>query len=191
VPYDELSDDRLITLVTQGERDALGALYDRHGKSVFGLVYHLLRDPARAEEVTQEVFLNVWLKAATFRPERGRFQTWLMSTAHHRAVDELRRDHRQQGTLEQAGWDALLSAGTPEDSPAEGAQRAEEGETVRKALKRLPPEQGKVIEMAYYQGFSQSEIAQRLQQPLGTVKTRMRLAMQKLRAALTRYQESS
>ena len=189
VAYDELSDGQLVTLMMQGERDALGALYDRYGKAVFGFTYYLLRDPDRAQEVTQEVFLNAWLKAGSYRPERGSFQTWLMTAAHNRAVDELRRNSRQQNTLEQAGWDALLSAGTPEDSPAKGAQRAEEGEAVRKALKRLPPEQGKVIEMAYYQGFSQSEIAKRLQQPLGTVKTRMRLAMHKLRAALATYQE--
>ena len=188
--FDDLPDDQLVTLVTQREPDALGALYDRHGKGVFGFALHLLREPARAEEMTQEVFLNVWLKAESFRPERGSFHTWLMTMTHHRAVDELRRDRRQQNTLAEAGRDILLTGGPPEDGPAEGAQRSEEGAAIRKALKTIPPEQKQVIELAYYKGLTQSEIAQRLEQPLGTVKTRMRLAMQKLRTALAVYEGS-
>ena len=159
-------------------------------RGVFGFALHLLRDPARAEDMTQEVFLDVWLKAVSFRPERGSFHTWLMTMTHHRVVDELRRDRRQQNTLVEAGRDILLTGGPPEDSPALGAQRAEEGAAIRKALKTIPQEQKQVIELAYYKGLTQSEIAQRLEQPLGTVKTRMRLAMQKLRTALAVYEES-
>ena len=189
-PYDDPSDEQLVTLVTQGEAQALGALYDRHSRAVYGLVLHMLRDHARAEEMTQEVFLNLWLKARTFRSDRGSFRTWLMTVSHHRVVDELRRDNRQQNTLAEAGRELLVTGIVSLDTPEAGAQRSEEGAAVRLALSTLPSEQKEVVELAYYNGFSQSEIAQRLHQPLGTVKTRMRLAMQKLRAALALYQES-
>ncbi len=190
MPYDELPDEQLVTLITQGDRDALGALYDRHGKAVFGFVYYLLQDPGRAQDVVQEVFLRVWLKASGYHAERGKFQTWLMSMAHHRAVDEMRRTRRQQNTLESAGRLTLPTKGGTEDIPLKEALQSEVGEVVRAALANIPAEQYKVIELAYYQGYSQSEIAERLQEPLGTVKTRMRLGMQKLRAALAPFQET-
>ena len=186
---DGLADEQLVTLVSQGERDALAALYDRHGKAVFGLVLHILRDPARAEEAAQDVFLSLWLRAATYQPQRGKFQSWLLAMAHHRAIDELRRARRQQATLEQEGRLTLL-VDLPQDSVEKGAQRQEESEAVRNALAVIPAEQRQVIEMAYFKGYTQSEIAQQLQQPLGTVKTRMRLAMQKLRATLAPFQEA-
>lgn len=189
MPYDELPDEQLVVLVTRGEHQAFAALYDRHGKAVFGLAIHMLRDRLRAEEVSQEVFLDVWRNAAAFRPEKGSFHTWLMAISHHRVVDELRRHRRRETTLEEAGREALVSQGASLDSPDTEALRSEEAQAVRKALDGLPSEQCRVVEMAYYHGLTQSEIAQRLQQPLGTVKTRMRLAMQKLRAALAAYKE--
>ncbi len=189
MPYDELPDEQLVTLITQGDKDALGALYDRHGKAVFGFVYYLLQDSGRAQDVVQEVFLRVWLKASSYHADRGKFQTWLMSMAHHRAVDEMRRNRRQQNTLESAGRLTLPTSSGTEDIPLKEALQSEAGEVVRAALATIPAEQHKVIELAYYHGYSQSEIAERLQEPLGTVKTRMRLGMQKLRAALTPFQE--
>lgn len=188
--YDGLPDEQLVALVTHGAPQALGALYDRHGRAVYGLALHLLRDPARAEEMTQEVFLNLWLRAATYRPDRGSFHTWLMTVCHHRVVDELRRHRRQENALAEAERDPVIHSVTPFGSPEEGAQQSEEGAAVRRALNTLPAEQSQVVELAYYHGLTQSEIAARLRQPLGTVKTRMRLAMQKLRAALAIYQES-
>ena len=190
MPYDELPDEQLVTLITQGDKDALGALYDRHGKAVFGFVYYLLQEPGRAQDVVQEVFLRVWLKASGYHPERGKFQTWLMSIAHHRAVDEMRRNRRQQNTLESAGRLTLPTSGGTENIPLKEALQSEVGEVVRAALSTIPAEQHKVIELAYYRGYSQSEIAEQLQEPLGTVKTRMRLGMQKLRAALAPFQET-
>lgn len=190
MPYDELPDEQLVTLITQGDRDALGALYDRYGKAVFGFAYYLLQDSGRAQDVVQEVFLRLWLKASSYRAERGKFQTWLMSMAHHRAVDEMRRSRRQQNTLESAGRMTLPTKGGTEDIPLKVALQSEAGEVVRAALAAIPVEQCKVIELAYYHGYSQSEIAERLQEPLGTVKTRMRLGMQKLRAALAPFQET-
>ncbi|MBI2170738.1 MAG: sigma-70 family RNA polymerase sigma factor [Chloroflexi bacterium] len=187
--YGALSEEQLIALVQQGDRDALGELYDRRSKAVFGFALHLLRDMAKAEEVTQEVFLNVWLKARTFDPSRGGFNTWVMTMAHHKAIDQMRRIQRQRTALEEAAQDSLVHLDTSSDSPLMGAQKAQEAETVRKALETLPAEQRTVITLAYYQGLSQSEIATRLKQPLGTVKTRMRLAIQKLRVALAPFQE--
>lgn len=185
-----LSEEQLVALLQQGDSSALGELYDRRGKAVFGFALHLLRDQAKAEEVTQEVFLNVWQKARTYDPSRGGFSTWLMTMVHHRAIDELRRNQRQRASLEQSAQDALVQINTSSsDSPADSAERAQDAEAVRKALEALPAEQSSVVTLAYYQGLSQSEIAARLQQPLGTVKTRMRLALQKLRIALAAYQE--
>ncbi|MBI4312367.1 MAG: sigma-70 family RNA polymerase sigma factor [Chloroflexi bacterium] len=189
--YVEQSEEQLIALVQRGDRDALCEIYDRRGRAVYGLALHLLRDQGRAEEVTQEVFLNVWLKAKTYDAAKGSFSTWLMTMTHHKAIDEMRRSGRQRAALEQAGLDALLFPNTNSNGPLEGAQKAQEAEVVRKALDVLPPEQRSVVQLAYYQGLSQSEIAARLQQPLGTVKTRMRLALQKLRAALAAFQEPS
>ena len=189
--YNDLPDDQLVALTAQGGRDAFGALYDRHGSSVYRLALYLLQDRTKAEEITQEVFLDVWLKATFFRPERGPFHAWLMAIAHHRAVDELRRNRRQRDVMAEAGMNAIIEERTRAITADEGAQHSEEAVIVRKSLEVLPSEQKQVVEMAYYQGLTQTELAQRLQQPLGTVKTRMRLAMQKLRTALGAYQEQT
>ncbi len=186
-----LTEEQLVAMLQQGDSGALGELYDRRGKAVFGFALHLLRDPAKAEEVTQEVFVNVWQKARTYDPSKGGFNTWLMTMVHHRAIDELRRSQRQHASLELAGQETLVRDNTSADSPADSAERAQDAQAVRTALETLPAEQRSVVTLAYYQGLSQSEIAARLQQPLGTVKTRMRLALQKLRSALAPYQEST
>lgn len=187
--YEHLEDEQLVTLIIQKDQGGLGALYDRYGKAVFGFVYHLLGDIGHTEEVVQEVFLRVWLRASTYRPERGRLQTWIMSMAHHRAVDELRKRRRLQDTLETEARLTLMYSPAQEDTAAKEAEQREEGEAVRKALESLPEEQRQVIQMSYYEGYSQSEIAELLQHPLGTVKTRMRLGMQKLKTALASLQE--
>ena len=187
--YQHLEDEQLVSLIVQQDQGGLGALYDRYGKAVFGFVYNLLRDAGQAEEVVQEVFLRVWFRAATYRPERGRFQTWIMSMAHHRAVDELRKRRRLQNVLETEARLTLMDSRAQEDTAAKGAEQREESEIVRKALESLPQEQRQVIQMSYYEGYSQTEIAELLQHPLGTVKTRMRLGMQKLKTALASLQE--
>ncbi len=186
--YEGLADEELVTLVMLGEREALGELYSRHAKAVYGLTLHLLRDPTGAEEVTQEVFINLWKKAALFRPERGKFTTWLLTMAHHRTIDELRRSNRQRNAAAEIARN-VLGGSNSEEGPQDIAQRLVEAREVRKALDVLPPEQLETIVLSYYKGYSQSEIAKILNQPLGTVKTRMRLAMQKLRVALTLQRE--
>ncbi len=187
--YEHLEDEQLVSLIVQQDQGGLGALYDRYGKAVFGFVYNLLRDAGQTEEVVQEVFLRVWFRAATYRPERGRFQTWLMSMAHHRTVDELRKRRRLQSILETEARLALMESRAQEDTAAKEAEQREESEIVRKALESLPEEQRQVIQLSYYEGYSQTEIAELLQHPLGTVKTRMRLGMQKLKTALASLQE--
>ena len=186
--YDGLPDEELVTLLTLGEKEALAELYSRHVRAVYSLVLHLLQDTGKAEEVTQEVFLNLWKKAATFRPERGKFLTWLLTTAHHRTIDELRRTRRQRNAFDEIAQNSKSEVNMVE-SPLERAERLEEAGTVHKALEILPPEQLQVVVLAYYKGYSQSEIAQILNHPLGTVKTRMRLAMQKMRASLSQLSE--
>lgn len=187
--YEHLEDEQLVSLIVQQDQGGLGALYDRYGKAVFSFVYNLLRDAGQAEEVVQEVFLRVWFRAATYRPERGKFQTWLMSMAHHRTVDELRKRRRLQSILETEARLALMESRAQEDAAAKEAEQREESEIVRKALESLPEEQRQVIQLSYYEGYSQSEIAELLKHPLGTVKTRMRLGMQKLKTALVSLQE--
>ena len=187
--YEHLEDEQLVTLIIQQDQGGLGALYDRYGKAVFGFVYHLLGDIGHTEEVVQEVFLRVWLRASTYRPERGKLQTWIMSMAHHREVDELRKRRRLQDILETEARLTLMYSRAQEDTAAKEAEQREEGAAVRKALQSLPEEQRQVIQMSYYEGYSQSEIAELLQHPLGTVKTRMRLGMQKLKTALASLQE--
>ena len=181
--YDALGDEELVVSVSLGNRDALGELYTRHSRAVYGLALHFLRDTNRAEELTQEVFINLWNKADKFRPERGRFLPWLLTTAHHRTIDELRRDKRDRGAMTEIARFGLSNNST-EEGPAERAERLENSQVVREALDILPQEQQQVVILAYYNGFSHSEIAHILDQPLGTVKTRMRLAMQKLRASM-------
>ena len=187
--YEHLEDEQLVSLIVQQDQGGLGALYDRYGKAVFGLAYNLLGDAGQTEEVVQEVFLRVWLRASTYRPERGRLQTWIMSMAHHRAIDELRKRRRQRDILETEARLILMDSRAQEDTAAKEAEQREESGIVRKALESLPEEQRQVIRMSYYEGYSQSEIAELLQHPLGTVKTRMRLGMQKLKTALASFQE--
>lgn len=189
--FEANTDEELIGLVSAGELSALDDLYSRHSRAVYGFVYYLLRDPAKAEEVTQEVFVNVWQKATSYRAERGSFTTWVMTMAHHKAIDELRRTQRHRSAMENLTRHAAIEGEAVEGTPYESAQRAEAAEAVQRALQSLPQEQRQAIVLAHYHGYTQSEIADRLEQPLGTIKTRMRLGLRKLRTALAATQELS
>ena len=180
--YDDLRDDQLITLISNGEKEALEVFYNRHAPSALSLARYMLRDTTLAEEVTQDIFVNLWLKASSYNPQRGKPKSWFMSIAHHRIIDVLRsRKRRAQSTNEVAH--ELLDL-HPSSGPGteELAYRNLARDSILKALAGLPPEQREVIVLAYFEGYSQSEIAAKLGQPLGTVKTRVRLGMQKLRA---------
>ena len=182
--YRRLADESLIQMIVHARPEGLSELYDRYGRLVFSLALHTVGDAATAEEITQDVFLRVWQRSAQYRAEAAKVSTWVSSIARHRAIDWLRRQGaRPEG--QSVGWADV----SPEEEPAaEGAEQAAElamqRQQVRAAVTQLPEEQQRVLALAYFQGLSQSEIAETLHMPLGTVKTRLRLAMDKLRGML-------
>ena len=183
--YEEASDDTLMDEVRRGDGRAIAALYDRYSNLVFSLGLRMLGDRESTEELVQEVFLRAWRQAASYQPSLGRLSSWLLGIARNLAVDELRRrGARPQQTAgdpeEQLGQIASTNTENPEEEVANNSRRAE----IQRALDMLPPPQRRVMELAYYSGLTQVEIAEQLGDPLGTVKTRMRLATQKLRELL-------
>ncbi len=182
--YQELEDQELIHRSALGEKDALEELYTRYSTSVYSLARFMLRNEALAEEATQDIFLNIWLKAASFNPDRGKARSWLMSVAHHKVVDIIRSRRRSITMAHPTDYETLDLLPSSQRPTDEEAVLNLERERIKLALTTLPEAQREVIVLAYYQGLSQSEIAQKLEQPLGTVKTRVRLAMQKLRVEL-------
>jgi RNA polymerase sigma-70 factor, ECF subfamily len=173
--------EQLLARVGTGDRAAFGALYDATAARVFGLVRRLVVDPAQAEEVTQDVYLEIWQTAPRFDPARGSAVTWMFTLAHRRAVDRIRAS--------QASRDRDLRVGArdldvPVDTVAEAVEVRVEHERVHGALRELSELQRECVSLAYYGGLSQREIAERLEVPLGTVKTRLRDGMIRLRSAL-------
>lgn len=185
--YQEVPDHTLLHQITREEEGALETLYARYSTSVFSLAMFMLRQQPLAEEVTQDVFLNIWLKAATYKADRGEPKAWIMSIAHHRIVDVIRSRRRAPPTSEPREFDLLELLPSSDASTEEEVERSLDRDRIVKALATLPEAQQQVIILAYFEGYTQSEMAEKLQQPLGTVKTRVRLAMQKLRAALEEY----
>src|SRR5258708_6038676 len=164
--------ESLIRRLTSGDHRALGEFYDLYAGLVNGLALRILRDRAEAEDVVQEVFVQVWRQAARFDPRRGSPEAWLCTIARTRALDRLRRRTSRR---------AAASSGAPGAAASPGS---EEALAVRKALGGLSPDERRALELAYYEGFTQSEIAERLREPLGTIKTRIRTAMIRLREVL-------
>ena len=178
------SDADLLHLISVGRTQALEALYGRYSDAVFSLVRYILRDDGMAEEVTQDTFLNAWRSASSYVSRRGKVSSWLFSIAHHRAIDELRRRHRREkGQVHREVELAGQPSGEGSDPYRYTVLQLQRGR-VREALLELPPEQREVVTLAFYRGLTHSEIAKSLRKPLGTVKTRMRLALRKLRKAL-------
>jgi RNA polymerase sigma-70 factor (ECF subfamily) len=178
------SDEALVLRVRGRDEHAFEQIYSRYADLVYSVALRVLADPALAQDVTQEVFLRIWRAPASYDVSRGRFANWLVSVARNRAVDEVRMRGRRR--LREVGVSAV-----PEDppdgrieDPSVAAQAEAERVVVRRALRALPEEQRTALELAYFGGLTQQEIAQLLNQPLGTVKTRTRLAMKKLRLAL-------
>lgn len=163
---------------------ALADLYDRHGAGVYGLILRIVRSPGDAEEVTQEVFLYAWDRARQFDPGRGSMTTWLFTLARSRAIDRIRSFRSQERRREGLRLEQAASAGVSPPLPDRAAEQADARTGVRAALAGLVAEQREVLELAYFDGLSQSEIAEHLRTPLGTVKTRMRQGMIRLRDAL-------
>ena len=186
----EDADDRLLLQrIVEKDKDALDSLYGRYATPIYSLALHMLKQPSLAEEVTQDVFLNIWLKADSFNSARGQPRSWIMSVAHHRVVDVIRSRRRTVSMTDPDGYETLERLPTGGPSVEGQVQQNLDRERIMGALATLPENQREVILMAYYEGYSQSEMADRLEQPLGTIKTRVRLAMQKLRAALQDYDD--
>jgi RNA polymerase sigma-70 factor, ECF subfamily len=179
----EPSDEALVERVRRQDMAAFGLLYDRYARSVYVLAVTAL-DRAEAEEIVQEVFLHLWRKADQFQSERGPFGAWFMTIARHHVWDVSRRLHREPSLSAEVIDQLLMESAISAANVEEEAWSKEVGEAVLHALQGLPAEQRRVLILAYFGGLSQSSIAQSLGWPLGTVKKRIRLGMQKLRTAL-------
>ncbi len=173
-------DTDLMGAVARGDKDAFATLYDRFVDQVYGLIRKVLRDPAQSEEVAQEVFVDVWRTARRYDPDRGAVATWLMTLAHRRAVDRVRSEQSARRRDEHVGQREPRVF----DSVAEAVETTLEHEQVRRALGQLTDLQREAIELAYYGGNSYRDVAELLGTPLGTVKTRMRDGLVRLRDAL-------
>lgn len=181
----DLDDAQLMRRTASGDGSALGLLYDRYGRLVFSVALHVLNDQALAEETTQEVFLRVWQKAESYQPEQGRLASWLASTTRRRAIDLYRRRQRSvESHLTDTPVEDAFDLAGPEDVENE-AQAAEQRRRVRQALAALPEVQRQALAYAFFRGYSHSQIAALTGEPLGTVKTRIRLAMLRLRELLS------
>jgi RNA polymerase sigma-70 factor (ECF subfamily) len=174
-----LSDEALVALAARSEQSALAELYDRYGRTAYGLALRILRDQALAEDAVQEAFLAVWRTASRFVPERGRASTWILTLVHRRAVDAVRREQRRRADSLDPSDEPAVEGGVEED-----AWLRFQRERVQDALSRLPDAQREALELAYYGGFSQSELAERLGQPLGTIKSRMFGGLSRMRELL-------
>src|SRR5579859_270987 len=178
-----LDDTALVGRVSGGDEDALGQLYDRFGPAVYSLCLRIVRDGATAEELTQEVFVRLWRSAASFEPARGRVSTWLLRIAHNLALNEVRRRQSRPVFAPGVDWEAegaILADTNPEGDPSISAWMSERALVVRRALAQLPAPQRQAIELAFFGGLSQAEVAAALGDPLGTVKSRIRVGMQRL-----------
>lgn len=186
--YSKLDDTALVALITRRDEGALSTLYDRYSRLAFSLAMRIVGERALAEEITADSFVSVWRSAGSFTEERGRFVTWLLSVVRHRAIDELRRlNVRPEGSAVELN-EALQSAVHPDgiDDLIDTRQRQA---VVRSALAGLPAPQREALELAYFGGLTQQEIADRTGTPLGTIKTRMRLGLLKLRDELNRLND--
>jgi RNA polymerase sigma-70 factor (ECF subfamily) len=184
VDYTTFDDQALIRLITGGREEALSELYDRYNRLVFSLALNVVRDAATAEEIVLDVFTRIWEKAGTYRSDQAKVSTWLTSITRYRAIDVLRRQGARPEKDSVSWTDLPLSAHPHVAGPEPAAELAFRRERMRTAIADLPEEQRNALALAYFQGYTQREIAEATDQPLGTVKTRIRLAMQKLREAL-------
>jgi RNA polymerase sigma-70 factor (ECF subfamily) len=176
--FTHFSDEALLALVSRSDERALGELYDRYGRVAYGLALRILRDRSLAEDAVQEAFLTVWRSAGSFAAERAKPSTWLLTLVHRRAVDLVRREERRRTTsLDTTNVEG--AEGTDDEATLRSRRRI-----VQDALRQLPDEQREALELAYYGGFTQSELAERLGLPLGTIKSRMFTGLRRLRDLL-------
>lgn len=184
--YRELDDEELMQRLVLRDLAAFRTLYARYSSLVYSAALRVVRDPQIAEDMVQEIFLRLWRKPESYTASRGKFATWLTSVTRNRAVDEVRsRGRRFRHETASPEEQERELPGPDIDDPALTAELSDQRRLILTALSQLPAEQRQTIELAYFGGLTQQEIAERLGQPLGTVKTRIRLGMQKLRSALT------
>jgi RNA polymerase sigma-70 factor (ECF subfamily) len=184
VNYSALDDETLINLIVRSHADALSELYDRYSRLAFSLALNLVGDHATAEEITMDVFLRVWEKAGTYRPGQAKVSTWLTSITRYRAIDVLRRRGARPEQRSVSWAEVSSNRMVSPDGLEDTAELAMQRQRVRAAIAELPPDQKQALTLAYFKGYTHRQIAEALDQPLGTVKTRIRLAMQKLRQML-------
>ena len=173
-----LADEDLISLVVGSNAEAFATLYDRHGRAAYSLSYRMMGEKQAAEDLVQDAFLKVWRGAGSYRTERGSVRTWILSIVHNRGIDQLRSLASRRRTQNK------VEASAPKSEPSEAFAETwsnSQREQVREALGTLPPEQLKILELAYFSGYTHVEISELLDLPLGTVKGRMRLGLKKIR----------
>jgi RNA polymerase sigma-70 factor (ECF subfamily) len=176
---DHVSDNGLVALCARGDRDALGALYDRYGRAAYSLARRILKDATLAEDAVQEAFLAIWKQADRFDARRARPSTWILAVVHHKAIDIVRRESVRRAD----GEDGLRDVASGENVPRD-AWLSLQRSHVQEALAQLPDPQREVIELAYFAGYTQSELADRLSEPIGTIKSRTHTALARLRELL-------
>ena len=173
-----LADEDLISLVEAADADAFATLYDRHSRAAFSLAYRMMGERQASEDLAQDAFLKVWRAASSYRAGRGSVRTWILSIVHNRGIDQLRSHASRLRTQDK------IEASAPRFQPSEAfaeTWRNSQRDQVREALNTLPPEQLKILELAYFSGYTHVEISELLRLPLGTVKGRMRLGLQKIK----------
>src|SRR5215218_7354833 len=173
-----LADEDLISFVGQGDAEAFATLYDRHSRAAFSLAYRMMGERQASEDLAQDVFLKVWRSASSYRPERGSVRTWILSIVRNRGIDQIRSQASRRRTQEE------IEASAPRSQPSEAfaeTWRNSQREQVREALGTLPPEQLKILELAYFSGYTHLQISELVDVPLGTIKGRMQLGLKKMR----------
>jgi RNA polymerase sigma-70 factor (ECF subfamily) len=176
--YFILADEDLISLVEAADAEAFATLYDRHSRAAFSLAYRIMGERQASEDLAQDAFLKVWRNASSYRAERGSVRTWILSIVHNRGIDQLRSHASRRRTQDRV--EAVAPRSQPSEAFAE-TWRNSQRDQVREALNTLPSEQLKILELAYFSGYTHVEISELLRLPLGTVKGRMRLGLKKIR----------
>jgi RNA polymerase sigma-70 factor, ECF subfamily len=176
--YPLLADEDLISFVGDGDTQAFAVLYARHSRAAYSLAYRMMNGRQAAEDLTQDAFLKVWRAATSYRADRGGVRTWILSIVRNRGIDQLRSSASRRRVQDRV--EATTDTWQPSEAFAE-TWRNSQREQVREALDTVPPEQLKVLALAYFSGYTHMEIAENLDVPLGTVKGRMRLGLKKLR----------
>ena len=187
-----LADENLISFVGQGDAEAFTTLYDRHSHAAFSLAYRVMGERHAAEDLVQDTFLKLWRSATSYRPERGSVRTWILSIVRNRGIDQIRSQASRRRTQQK------IEASAPRSQPSEAfaeTWKNSQRDQVRQALNTLPPEQLKILELAYFSGYTHLQISKLVDVPLGTIKGRMRLGLKKMRHCfdhpkLTRRQEA-